>query len=158
VNGQPSRRRALLVAAPLVLAGLGYWVLSLMRGNDAGATREPEAASSSNLDGTWKASVTYGWGATHEEVFVLAVHGQEVLGAAGFLGVARPIVGGTVRGDEVSFSTRTQEILGRDAARDLTHHYRGKLSGDAIRFLMITEGGSASGGPVEFTARKAPAP
>jgi len=154
----PSHRRALLLGAPILLAGLGYWVLSLLRGNDAGASKEPEAAGSGNLNGTWKASVTYGWGARHEEVFVLAVHGEEVLGAAGFLGVARPIVGGTIRGDEIAFSTRTQEILGRDAARDLTHHYRGKLSGDSIRFLLITEGGSSSGGPVEFTARKTPAP
>lgn len=155
----PSQRRALLLGAPLLLAGLSYWVLSLLRGNDAGATNEPEASgSSSNVNGTWKASVTYGWGAKHEEVFVLAVHGEEILGAAGFLGVARPIVGGTIRGDEIAFSTRTQEILGRDAARDLTHHYRGKLSGDSIRFLLITEGGSGSGGPVEFTARKTPAP
>ena len=153
-----SRRRALLLGAPFLLAGIGYWALRMLRGNDAGASKESEAAGSGSLDGTWKASVTYGWGATHEEAFVLAVHGEEVLGAAGFLGVARPIVGGTIRGDEIAFSTRTQEILGRDATRELTHHYRGKLSGDSIRFLLITEGGSSSGGPVEFTARKTPAP
>lgn len=158
VDRVSSRRRALLLAAPLLLAGLGYWVLSRKRGSDAGPTLGAEAAGSGNVDGTWKASVTYGWGATHDEVFVLAVHGEEVLGAAGFLGVARPIVGGTLRGDEIAFSTRTQEMLGRDATRDLTHHYRGKLSGDTIRFLMITEGGSAAGGPVEFTARKTSAP
>lgn len=153
------RRPLLLTAAAVLLAGAGYWAVSSRHVGDAGATTEAESVGEGRgVDGTWQDSVTYGWGAKHEEVFVLAVHGGEVLGTAGFLGVARPIAGGSVRGGEIAFSTHTEEILGRDTTRALTHHYRGRLSGDSIRFLLITEGGSASSGPVEFTARRISVP
>lgn len=54
------------------------------------------------------------------------------------------------------FLTRTGEIgerAGRTVA-ETAHRYRGRLVGDEIRFVMQTEGGSSSHGPVEFVARR----
>jgi hypothetical protein len=144
----PARRRILAGAFVVVLlAAAGWWLApGLLKGNTA--------AKPAKADGNWVAAVTYGWGATHEERFVFTTSESQLLGAAGFLGVARPVVGGSVDGNHISFSTRTQEMLGRDT-RDLLHTYRGTIEGDTIRFLLVTEGGN-SGGPVEFTARRVP--
>lgn len=159
-TGSPAqaRRRGPILAGialggALLLAAGGYWLTSTRYGTSPAADGTPAPAQAA-LDGNWTARVTYGWGATHQESFVFSTRGGEVLGAAGFLGVARPIVGGSLRGAEIAFSTRTQEMLGRDT-RDLVHQYRGTVVGDAIRFLLVTEGGSG-GKPVEFTATRAP--
>jgi tetratricopeptide (TPR) repeat protein len=113
------------------------------------APRLPPAA---NLAGEWTADVKYSWGDTHPERFSFKVDGGEVLGTASFLRVRRGILDGTLTGNRIRFRTETQEILGAET-RDLTHHYRGTISGDEIVFYMQTVGGSASE-PIEFTARR----
>lgn len=135
------------VAGAALLAAAGAWLLPQWQR----AAGQPQMAS---VDGNWLASVTYGWGATHEERFVFTTSESQLLGAAGFLGVARPIVEGSVQGTQISFSTRSQESLGREV-HDLVHRYRGTVEGDSIRFMLMTQGGN-SGDPVEFVARRAP--
>lgn len=141
----PWRRLLLGSAIVAALAAAGYGLAPWLIG------RGPQRPA---VDGNWSASVTYGWGATHEERFVFTTRESQLLGAAGFLGIARPIVGGSIAGTHIAFSTRTQEGFDRDP-RDLVHNYRGTLEGDSIRFVLLTEGGT-SGGPVEFVARRAP--
>lgn len=151
-----SRRAALGVAvlAAGAVAGLAWWGLRPQHAVADGSDRAIGATAAASIDGAWEASVTYGWGAVHEESFRFKSQGGEVFGSAGFLGVARTLVDGRIAGNELAFSTRTQEMLGSGPTRTLTHRYRGTVSGDTIHFLMATEGGSASGGPTEFTARR----
>lgn len=105
-----------------------------------------------DLAGEWAADVKYSWGDTHPERFSFKVDGNDVLGTASFLRLRRGILDGTLTGNRVVFRTQTQEILGNET-RDLTHRYRGTISGDEIAFYMQSEGGG-SDVPVEFTARR----
>jgi hypothetical protein len=147
-SGGGRLRRVLAGAAgAAVLAAAGWWLLPAWQ-----RFALPEQAAA--VDGDWVASVTYAWGTTHEERFVFTTHESQLLGTAGFLGLARPIVAGSVEGAQIAFTTRSQEGLGREV-RDLVHGYRGSVEGDAIRFVLITQGGNA-GDPVEFVARRGP--
>ena len=56
-----------------------------------------------------------------------------------------------VVGDTLQFDTRSGEM----GAADQLHHYRGRLMGDEIRFVLQSEGGSTTHEPVEFVARRA---
>lgn len=154
-----SRRVALGVAvlAAGAVAGLAWWGLRPQHAVADGSDRAIGATAAASIDGAWEASVTYGWGAVHKESFRFKSQGGEVFGSAGFLGVQRTLFDGRIAGNELAFSTRTQEMLGSGPTRTLTHRYRGTVSGDTIHFLMATEGGSASGGPIEFSARRVPA-
>lgn len=109
------------------------------------------------IEGTWKAKVTYGWGATQEETFRLRVSGDEVSGSAGFLGIPRAIVAGSLEPGRLVFLTRSESVEG-SSTYVLTHRYRGSLEGDAIRFVLATEGGVSAREPVEFVARRVTAP
>jgi lipoprotein NlpI len=111
------------------------------------------AAPRVNLAGEWVADVKYSWGDTHPERFSFKVDGADVLGTASFLRVRRGILDGTLTGNRVAFRTETQEILGNET-RNVTHRYRGTISGDEIAFYMQSDGASSSE-PVEFTARRA---
>lgn len=145
----------LVVLAAGAIAGVAWWGLRLQHAVADGADRAVTATVAASIDGAWQASVTYGWGAVHKETFRFKSRGGEVFGSAGFLGVPRTLVDGRIAGNELAFSTRTQEMLGNEPARALTHRYRGTVSGDTIHFLMSTEGGRATGGPIEFSARRA---
>ena len=107
------------------------------------------------IDGPWQAVVTYEWGATHRENFLFHVDGDEVAGSASFLGTKRGVLGGRLGDDRISFDTKTRETLG-DGEKETVHHYRGRISGDQIRFIMQTEGGFSDHPPVEFTAKRSP--
>lgn len=111
------------------------------------------AAPRVDLAGEWSADVKYSWGDTHPERFSFKVDGTDVFGTASFLRVRRGILDGTLTGNRVAFRTETRELLGNET-RDVTHRYRGTISGDTISFYMQTEGASSSE-PVEFTARRA---
>jgi hypothetical protein len=54
------------------------------------------------------------------------------------------------------FETQTQEVLGDwNNPRDIVHRYRGRITDDAIAFTMQSTGGTSSGVPIQFTARRA---
>jgi hypothetical protein len=109
-----------------------------------------------DVAGSWTVDVTYDWGATHAERFTFIVDGNEILGTASFLKTPRGIVNGSIDGDRIAFETRTQEVSGDgNNPRDLVHRYRGRISGDTIAFTMQTMGGSSSGVPLQFTAKRA---
>jgi hypothetical protein len=117
----------------------------------ASNARAPSVVTAAGVAGDWRADVTYDWGAKYTERLSLTVDGREVSGTASFLGVARGITTGTIEGDRLTFETRTQEVGGDSPSRDVIHHYRGRINGDAIAFTMQTDGGSSQA-PAEFTA------
>ena len=153
IAGRPAtsagrRRVALAAGAVTVLVLLGGFL----------ATRGPTAPPPFDLSGEWSADVTYSWGATHHERFSLKADGNEVLGSASFLGVPRGIVRGTFADGRLAFETRTQEVTGDwNNPRDVIHRYRGTVDGDAITFVMQSDG-ARSDLPIEFTARRMPLP
>lgn len=141
-----SRRRVLRwgagAAASAVLGGAVLWWWS---------TR---GASADGVLGVWEAEVTYAWSnARHVERFTFRGDAGSVNGSASFLGVPRGMLELRIDGDEVSFVTRTQEMLG-DRTSEIVHRYRGRRVGEQLRLQMQTEGGSSPHTPLTFTARK----
>ncbi len=145
------RKLALAAGASIAIIGLAAAVFLIVDIQDTDTAR----VNRDTLDGTWKAVVTYDWGATHAEELSFHVDGDEVSGSASFLGVKRGILDGKLGDDGISFSTKTRETLGGQE-KNTVHRYRGRLSEDAIRFVMQTEGGFTDHPPVEFTARRSP--
>ena len=81
--------------------------------------------------------------------------GQDVYGTASFLGKRRGILEGRIEKDRLRFITRTQEVLGDwQNPKDVVHRYRGKFTGNAIEFVMQTEGGYSEHIPITFTAKR----
>lgn len=79
-----------------------------------------------------------------------------MFGTASYLRTRRDILDGRISGNRLSFSTRSQEMLGtRDGIRTVTHRYRGTLDGDVIRFTLESRGGHSLHAPVHFEARRA---
>lgn len=129
------------------------------RPQSAASTLTPEPqqpVATPLLDGRWTATIRYDWGDTHPEVFVFEVAAGEVFGTASYLRVRCPIQDGRISGNRLSFSTRSQEMLGGlDEIRTVTHRYRGTLDGDVIRFTLESGGGHSFHEPVQFEARRA---
>jgi hypothetical protein len=111
------------------------------------------AAPVADLSGRWQADVKYSWGDTHPEVFAFTVDGNEVLGTASYLRRARGIIDGKLEGNKVTFITHSETMLG-DKTYEEKHHYRGRISGDTIEFMLQTESGYDDRPPETFTARR----
>lgn len=108
-----------------------------------------------SIAGRWNANVIYDWGDEHSERFKFTVLGDELHGTASFLGLDRGILEGRLREDKVTFITKTREVLGnREDPRTQIHRYTGLVTGNEIRFIMLTEGGHSEHVPVEFTATR----
>jgi hypothetical protein len=132
-----------LAVAILALIGAAFFLAQW------NATPEPSVA------GEWVAEIQYDFGPRISERFVFREDRGALGGVASFLGVDRTIVEGRITKNEISFTTRTEEMLG-DKRRLTQHHYRGTLAGDEIRLVMETEGGSSDHPPVEGIARRKP--
>ncbi len=120
-----------------------------------GVTAGPEAAAVAvaDIDGEWRAEVKYDWGDTHNEDFAFNYDGTEVLGTASYLGKKRALFEGQLKGDRISFITKSQQsISSDDSIREVVHHYTGKVAGDRIQFVLRSAGGFTEHVPVEFTA------
>ena len=100
---QRGSRARWIWAALAAVAILGWRVV-------AGARHEKP---SHDVSGRWVADVRYDFGGSHSETFVFRATGGALAGTASFLGVARGIVDGTVKGATVSFKTRTDESAGQ---------------------------------------------
>ena len=114
-----------------------------------------------NINGEWRADVTYNWlNARYIEKFYFRGKGEEVYGTASFLGTKRGILEGSIRKNVLQFITRTKEFRGADSKnpRDSVHHYRGELLGKDIKFIMQTESGYSEHVPIDFIAKKVPNP
>jgi hypothetical protein len=117
-------------------------------------SRQPAAAESEvDLAGMWQADVKYSWGDSHSEVINLKVDHGEVFGTASYVRTPRAIVDGKVEGTKLTFTTKSQTMLG-DKMFEEKHVYRGRVSGDAIEFILQTDSGYDSRPPEMFTARR----
>jgi TIR domain len=116
----------------------------------AGQKKETVQPAAENFAGAWEANVTYGWGDSYKEQFRFKPEDSRLFGTASFLGAARAIEDGKIEGDAISFSVRFQNMVG-SATTDRKNNYRGKLTGNEIRFNMQDDKGTP---PVEFVARK----
>lgn len=104
-------------------------------------------ALAAGVDGKWVAQVPGRGGQTSETTFTFKTDGDKLTGTvAGARGEA-PISDGIIKGDEISFS-QTFEMQGNS----IKVLYKGKVSGDEIKFVRTREGGSQPG--TEFTAKR----
>lgn len=120
----------------------------------AGAWFTRGGAARPDINGAWRAEVTYDWpNAKYSERFEFAGDGAELHGSASFLGAPRGLLEGRFEADGLVFVTRTREV-GAGGSSELVHRYRGRRVGDELRFVMQTEGGASAHLPVEFVARR----
>jgi hypothetical protein len=87
------------------------------------------------------------------QLFALKLASGKVTGTASFLGVQGGILEGKLERDDLSFTTRTEQMEGA-VTREAKHIYRGKIADDRIHFVMQTEGGFSPQAPVEFLATR----
>jgi hypothetical protein len=151
--------RLAAAAAVLLVLIAGAILLVRARGENtpfnANAVREADVPTSEvRLDGAWSAEVRYYANSIHEERFEFTVDGHEVLGTASFLGTPRAILEGTLTGDTVRFSTRSQVCYGSDCTTNVLHSYRGTVAGDTIAFYYVLSENGIPEAPREFTARR----
>jgi len=110
-----------------------------------------------DINGSWEAEVTYDWkNAKYAETFTIRGDGEELYGTATFLGTKKGILEGAINKDRLQFITKSQEMLESEESSISIHRYRGKYSGDQIKFVMQTEGGYSEHVPIEFTANRIP--
>jgi len=109
--------------------------------------------SPGDIGGRWQADVKYSWGDTHTEFFDFKIDGNEVLGTASYLRAGRAILDGKLEGNKLTFTTKSQTMLG-DKTYEEKHHYRGRVSGATIEFILQTDSGYDSRPPEMFTARR----
>jgi len=136
---RPSRRRWAWLGAGLLLvvAASTWWAVHAAR---------------PAVNGEWQAELHYAWAdGPRVERFAFSGEDHELNGSATFLGLPRGVLEGRVDGDTLRFDTHSGEM----GSPDQVHHYRGRLVGDEIRFVLQTEGGSTTHEPVEFVARRA---
>jgi hypothetical protein len=123
--------------------------------NAAGAdkSKSPDEGSA-DINGKWKATVTYDWpGAIYEETFTFEVDGTELSGTASFLQADRGIFAGKIEGNRVTFVTKTLATLDEKTSQDV-HSYKGTVEGNTIRFSMLTDSSVESHVPVHFSASR----
>jgi hypothetical protein len=101
-------------------------------------------AYASDVTGKWIAQVPARDGQTRETTITLKVEGDKLTGTVSGRQRDNPITDGTIKGDEISFSVQGGQ------AKFL---YKGKVSGDEIKFTRTREGGDQP--PQEFTAKRA---
>ena len=110
-----------------------------------------------DINGLWTAEVKYDWNnADYVEKFSFQGEDGEVYGTASHLGSDRGILEGEITENKLHFVTITQEILDTSPPKDSTHEYRGRVSGNEIRFVMQTRGGYSEHVPIEFVAKRMP--
>jgi hypothetical protein len=108
-----------------------------------------------DINGQWTAEVKYDWkNANYLEKFTFQGEGAEVYGTASFLEYKRGILEGEIIKNKLHFVTITQEVFDSSSARESVHEYRGRVSGNEIRFVLQTRGGNSEHVPIEFTAKK----
>ncbi len=144
----PVARRAWRLAAALLAALVVALIAVALLAPQFLAGGKPDAG------GRWHAHVVYDWGDAYDETYDLQVAAGEVRGSATYLGLARRITQGELRGERISFSTRSSEVLGGEPPREVTHHYRGRFSGGALQLTLETSGGYTQHSAIDFVARR----
>jgi opacity protein-like surface antigen len=106
-------------------------------------------AWAADVSGKWTAQIPGRNGEMRETTFNFKVEGEKLTGTmSGFQGAEVPISDGKVSGDDISFVV-TMSFGGNDVKLN----YKGKVSGEEIKFTRTREGSDRP--PQEFTAKKA---
>lgn len=100
-----------------------------------------------DITGKWVAQVPGQGGQTREVTMTLKAEGDKLTGSISGRQGDTPIENGKISGSEISFD-RTVNAQGNS----LKIHYKGKVSGDEIKFTVTREGADQS---QEFTAKRA---
>jgi hypothetical protein len=100
-----------------------------------------------DVTGKWVAQVPGQNGQTREVTFTLKADGDKLTGSVSGRQGDTPIADGKISGSDISFSV-TRNFQGNS----IKILYKGKVSGDEIKFTSAREGGEQPG--QEFTAKK----
>lgn len=145
------RRFGLILAgvALVILLGIASGLYLAYRGQG------PSASDVAAVSGRWVATVKYEWGDTHQESFEFQRLGKELTGTASYLGRTVPIEQVEFDGTHLSFTIRSQEMLGSDAPwKEVVHRYTGELAAGGIRFTLVSSGGYTMHRPLNFVAQR----
>ena len=161
-GGAPVKRRWMLGLAGAV-AGLVAIVWAIKVWRLPPPMESPQVASppaqTVDVTGRWTAQVKYDWGDRYDEVFEFKYLGDNLHGSATYQTGRLTIEQAKLKGDWLSFITRSQEMLGNDSPwKEVTHRYTGRVTAEEIRFTLESGGGYSIHPPVEFTAKRAPQP
>jgi hypothetical protein len=104
-------------------------------------------AWAADVTGKWTAQVPGRGGQTRETTFNFKAEGDKLTGTMSGQQGEIPISDGTVKGDEIAFSTKFTGGGG-----EIKINFKGKVAGDEIKFTRAREGGEGS---QEFTAKRA---
>jgi opacity protein-like surface antigen len=105
-------------------------------------------AYAADVTGKWIAQVPGRNGQTRDVTITLKAEGEKLTGTVSGRQGDTAISDGQIKGDELSF-TVTQNFQGNE----VKVNYKGKVSGDEIKFTRTFGGGDRP--PVEFTAKRA---
>jgi hypothetical protein len=104
-------------------------------------------AWAADVNGKWVAQVPGRGGQTRETTFTFKAEGEKLTGTVSGMQGETEISDGTIKGDDISF-TQTFQMQGNS----IKLIYKGKVSGDEIKFTRQREGGNQP--PAEFTAKR----
>ena len=108
-----------------------------------------------DITGRWSARVKYDWGDQHDEAFEFNYLGDTLHGTATYQTGRLTIEQARLKGEWLSFVTRSQEMLGSETPwKEVTHRYTGQVTPEGIRFTLESGGGYSIHPPVEFVARR----
>ncbi len=158
----PVKRRWVpgLVGAVIGLAAIG-WAFQAWRPPPLPQPAQPATSSTPTVEvtGRWTARVKYDWGDQYDEVFEFKYLGDALHGTATYQTGRLTIEQATLKGDWISFMTRSQEMLGSDTPwKEVTHRYTGQVTPEGIHFTMESGGGYSIHPSLAFTAQRAQKP
>jgi len=105
-------------------------------------------ASAADISGNWKATAEGPNGAM-ERTFVFKVDGNKVTGESNSQMMGKsPISDGKIEGDTVTFV-----LTGKFGDQEVKLNYKGKISGNEIKFTSEMAGGGG-GQAIQWTAKK----
>ncbi len=111
-------------------------------------------AAAADISGKWVAQIPGRGGNTQETTFTFKVDGANLTGTVTNPRGDQEITEGKVSGEDVSFV-----VVRKFQDMEMKSLYKGKVSGNEIKFTMEMQGGRGGGGgqrpPTEFTAKKA---
>ena len=99
------------------------------------------------VDGKWTADVPGRGGQPQATTFTFKAEGEKLTGTVSGMRGDNPISDGTVKGDDVAFN-----VVVSFNGNEFKLKYKGKLSGDEIKFTRTRDGGDQPG--QEFTAKR----
>jgi len=102
-------------------------MMKLMLLLSLGLTAFLASSAAADVSGKWKAEFTTPDGTQRTNTFTLKADGAELTGTVAGTQDETPIQNGTISGDEISFTA--ERPFGKFT-------YKGKLSGDAIKFKV----------------------